>query len=31
MTLEDAMSGTAELVADATEQVCRALSVNVRA
>ena len=30
MTLEDAMSGTAELVADATEQVCRALSVNVR-
>ena len=29
MTLEDAMSETATLVADATEQVCRALNVNV--
>ena len=31
MTLEDAMSDTAELVTKATEQACRALSVNVRA
>ena len=30
MTLEDAMSETAELVAGATEQICRALKVNVR-
>ena len=30
MTLEDAMSDTAELVTKATEQACRALSVNVR-
>ena len=29
MTLEDAMSETAKLVTDATEQVCRALNVNV--
>ena len=31
MTLEAAMSETASLVADATEQVCRALQVNVAA
>ena len=30
MTLEDAISETATLVSDATEQVCRALSVSVR-
>ena len=30
MTLEDAMSDTAKLVSDATEQVCRALSVVIR-
>ena len=30
MTLEDAMSETAKLVSDATEQVCRALSVVIR-
>ena len=30
MTLEDAMSETATLVADATEQVCRALNVSIR-
>ncbi len=29
MTLEDAMSETATLVADATEQVCRALKISV--
>lgn len=29
MTLEDAMSDTAQLVSNATEQVCRALKVNV--
>ena len=29
MTLEDAMSETATLVSDATEQVCRALKVSV--
>ena len=30
MTLEDAMSDTAELVTKATEQACRALRVDVR-
>ncbi len=30
MTLEDAMSETAKLVANATEQVCRAINVNLR-
>ena len=29
MTLEDAMSDTASLVSDATEQVCRALKVSI--
>ncbi len=30
MTLEDAMSETATLVSDATEQVCRAIGISVR-